>query len=249
MRHTRISPVDQPSLSGVRVSLLGGFAVAARTSTIVLPLHAGRVLAYLCLLQPCRATCTRSVLAERLWPDTPAERSFASLRTALWRLRQADERLVRTSRESVWLGDHVEVDVHESLAQATRLTSEESTLASVDLSVSTLVGELLPGWDEDWLLLERERVHQMQVHALEALAGRLCRLGQYSRAIDAAYRAIAAEPLRESAHGVLIDIHLVEGNVGEARKQFRRYAKMLNDELGLRPSAELLARLGATRQG
>lgn len=38
--------------------------------------------------------------------------------------------------------------------------------------------DLLPGLDDDWLLLERERVRHIHMHALEALATRAVRYEQ-----------------------------------------------------------------------
>jgi DNA-binding SARP family transcriptional activator len=188
-------------------------------------------------------------MAERLWSEVTTERSHASLRTALWRIRQADKRLVQASRETVRLDDSVEVDVRRSVAQATRLLADDPDLQPLDADVSTLRGDLLPGWDEDWLLLERERIHQVQLHALEALSYRLCRLGRHVEAIEAAYTAIAGEPLRESAHAALIDIFLAEENVAQARHHLEQYAALLWSELGIRPSEALTDRVVAVGVG
>jgi DNA-binding SARP family transcriptional activator len=169
----------------------------------------------------------------------PVHRSQASLRTALWRIRQADERLVSTTNGTVRLGKSVQVDLHDCLNVIERVLSGESAEVVID----SLLGDLLPGWEEDWLLLERERIRQLQLHAVEALADQLRRRGQYAEAIDAALTAIAAEPLHESAYAVLIATHLDEGNVAEAHRQFDRYAGMLWTEMRLTPSTDLAARL------
>jgi DNA-binding SARP family transcriptional activator len=55
----------------------------------------------------------------------------------------------------------------------------------------------------------------------------------------------AAEPLRESAHRILIRIHLAEGNSAEALAQYHRFRALLHDELGLEPSAEMRALVAA----
>ena len=73
----------------------------------------------------------------------------------------------------------------------------------------------MPGWDEDWLLLAREQLRQMRLHAAEVTARRLRERGRYTESIDVMLAVIAEEPLRESAQGVLIDAHLGEGNVIE----------------------------------
>ena len=56
-------------------------------------------------------------------------------------------------------------------------------------------------------------------------------------AVEAGLAAVAAEPLRESAHRALIAAHLAEGNRSEAMRQFEFYRMLLGKELGLEPSA------------
>jgi DNA-binding SARP family transcriptional activator len=51
--------------------------------------------------------------------------------------------------------------------------------------------------------------------------------------------AVGIEPLRESAQRVLIEAHLAEGNLVEARRAFMRYRDLVADELGVLPSREL----------
>jgi len=74
------------------------------------------------------------------------------------------------------------------------------------------------------------------LHALENLARRLSAVGRHSDAIQAALAAIRLEPLRESAHRTLIEVHLAEGNRSEAHRQFQRCRRLLRDELGVEPS-------------
>jgi DNA-binding SARP family transcriptional activator len=140
----------------------------------------------------------------------------------------------------------VDVDYPQMMAQAHRLI--ESASAPIDLlatPLGLLEGDLLPGWDEDWLLIDRERHRQLRMHALEALSRHLVEVGEYGRAVDAAYAAIAVEPLCESAHVALVRAHLAEGNRTEAIRQFTAFRRMLYDETGLAPSPRLVAVLHA----
>jgi DNA-binding SARP family transcriptional activator len=81
------------------------------------------------------------------------------------------------------------------------------------------------------------------MHALEALSRRLVDCGEYARAVDAAYAAIAVEPLYESAQATLIAAHLAEGNHAEAIRQFTAFRRLLYDETGLAPSPSLFKEL------
>jgi DNA-binding SARP family transcriptional activator len=136
------------------------------------------------------------------------------------------------------LDSTVHVDVRETIAVAQQLLAEPDA-DQVELDPSTLTGELLPDWYDDWVLLERERLRQLSLHALEALGERLLAAGALGRALEAALAALAMEPLRESAHRLLIKIHLAEGNASEAIRQLELCRTLLREQLGLVPSAQL----------
>jgi DNA-binding SARP family transcriptional activator len=104
-----------------------------------------------------------------------------------------------------------------------------------------LGNDLLSGWYDDWVLVERERFRQLRLHLLESLCDRLIHERRFGRAIEAGLAAVAADPLRESAHRALIRAHLAEGNASEALRQYAAYVALLREELDLEPSADLRA--------
>jgi DNA-binding SARP family transcriptional activator len=132
----------------------------------------------------------------------------------------------------------VRVDVRETAALAHRLLAAADD-AEADLDPARLTGELLPDWYDDWVLIERERLRQLSLHALEALGERLLGTARLGGALEAALAAIAMEPLRESAHRLLIRIHLTEGNAAEAIRQFDLCRRLFREQLGLEPSPQL----------
>ncbi|MGW2671050.1 AfsR/SARP family transcriptional regulator [Streptomyces sp. NPDC001272] len=81
-------------------------------------------------------------------------------------------------------------------------------------------GDLLPGWDDEWTLFERERLRQLRLHALESLSARLTSSGRHALALDAALTCVSIEPLRESAHRAVVAVHLAEHNAVEAVSQY-----------------------------
>jgi DNA-binding SARP family transcriptional activator len=98
---------------------------------------------------------------------------------------------------------------------------------------------LLPGCYDDWAILERERMRQRMLHALEALSRAMTACGRYGEAVEAAMIAIGVEPLRESAQRALVQAHLAESNFIEARRDFLSYRNLVRRELGVEPSREL----------
>jgi DNA-binding SARP family transcriptional activator len=155
----------------------------------------------------------------------------------LWRLRRTGIDVLLADKWSLALRPDVLVDVHLMDQWATRLIG--GTASAADLAVSPSwadVLELLPGWYDDWVLVERERLRQRMLHALEELSRRLASAGRFADAVEAAIVAIGAEPLRESAQRVLIEAHVAEGNLSEARRIWREYRDLVHRELGVDPS-------------
>jgi DNA-binding SARP family transcriptional activator len=134
------------------------------------------------------------------------------------------------------------VDIHERASLVRRLLDRSAVLDPQELRASIapmLSVELLPDWFDEWLFLERDRWNQLRLHALEALAERLLEAGEYSQAVEAALAAVWAEPLRESAHRVLIRVYAAEGNWSQALAQYRHYRQLLDRELSVLPTIQM----------
>lgn len=224
---------------GIELRLLNGFQLRNAGTAIDLPSSAERLLAFLAIQDgPVR----RFQASNTLWLDATDEHAAASLRSALWRLRQPGHPLVAATATHVGLAPGVRVDLTGSTALARTLVSGRPFAALPADSVAALDTDVLPGWyDDDWVVFCRERWRQLRLHALEALAVLLAEAGRYGEAVDAAYAAVRVEPLRESAHRALIAVHLAEGNHSEAIREYHAYSRLLRDELDVAPSPHLSA--------
>jgi DNA-binding SARP family transcriptional activator len=150
--------------------------------------------------------------------------------------------MLQVSKLELSLAKDVTVDIRRAQKLARRLLDPAVTPEQSDLgpaAIEILSGDLLPGWYDDWVLIEAEDWRQLRLHALETLARRLTAVGYWGQAAAAARAAVRAEPLRESAHTALIQVHLAEGNQSEAVRQFTRYRALLHAELGLEPTVRL----------
>jgi len=78
------------------------------------------------------------------------------------------------------------------------------------------------------------------LHALDTLCERLTTGGRLEEALEAGLCAVAAEPLRESAHRAVVRVHLEEGNTAEAIRQYRLCRRLLKEQLGVEPSPRML---------
>ncbi|TCC24684.1 AfsR/SARP family transcriptional regulator [Kribbella speibonae] len=221
----------------VRLRMLDGFWVVDGQQTLSIPLSARRVVAFVAL----RGRSSRAEVAGTLWPEVSDSKAQACLRTALWRLRQLSPRPLITGDETLRVDESVDVDVNRLITAIRRVINDGECGADQGL-LPTLaaMGELLPGWYDDWVLLGRERLRQLQLHALELTAQQLTCSGRYAEAIEAAMAAVRLEPLRESATRVLIEVHLAEDNVVEAIRRLEFFQRSLASEIGVEPTAELV---------
>jgi DNA-binding SARP family transcriptional activator len=206
------------------IDLLGGFTLRVCGKAVTVGHTGQRLLALLAL----RGRSTRTSAAYNLWPQTPQTAALARLRTTIWRCRCAAGDLIEARRDVLALSSEARVNVIGDAAPE---------------------ADLLPGWDDDWLIIDRERLRQHRLAHLDALATSLAMRHAYQEALDLTLRVLAVEPLRESSHQLVISIHLAQNNRAEAVRAYQRCAHLLRRELGVEPSTATRALLatGPTR--
>ena len=228
--------VLESSSTGRCIDLLQGFEVADGGRIIHLPLVSQRLLALLALSDRPQA---RVHAAGVLWPDADERHAAANLRSTLWRLNDIQPPLV-VREPSLRLSPGIAVDVRKAYVLASRVLDPVVPLSDLgEDPTSSFVEDLLPDWNEDWILIERERFRQTRLHTLETLCDRFSEAGLMMQAIRAGLAAVTADPFRESGHRALIRAHIREGNRSEALRQYLSYRKILDEELGIEPTTAM----------
>ncbi|MFF7311584.1 BTAD domain-containing putative transcriptional regulator [Streptomyces sp. NPDC008137] len=231
------------SITSSRLQLLGRFHLKHAGESIELCMNAQRLVAFLYL----SGRSSRTLAAGTLWPDVAEERARGSLRTTLWHLPHGNPTVIECSGDNLSLSCAVSVDVTTLEEVALRVVQSNGLLdAPPPLELLTR-GDLLPGWDEDWILLERERIRQLRLHALDKLAEGLTQQGRHALALEAALASVRIEPLRESAHRAVISVHLAENNIGEAIRHYRMFVRLLREQLNVEPSQEFISACSTQR--
>lgn len=220
---------DLPTIS---MRLLDGFELLVGDRPVPVIPSSQRLLAFLALHE---GPVTRPNVGTALWPGASPARAAACLRSALWRLVRPPHTLVEVSRERLRIGPAVRIDVRRirSWVCAGAATPEPP------VPVPVLAADLLPGWTEHWVVAEREWVRQVCLRTLELLSERFRAAGDHFHAHESALAAVRGDPLRESAHRRLIELHLADGNPGAAVRQYAAYRSLLRTELGVSPSPEI----------
>ena len=224
------TPVQQT----VRLTLLGGFRLEVGSVPVTVRESGQRMIAYIALQdRPVR----RDRLASSLWLDKPDARAAANLRSALWRVREQGADIIDVDGSSLRLSECVNVDVREATARAWRVIDGRVDEADLDQLVQPC--DLLTDWYDEWVIIERERLHQLHLHALEGLCRSLLDSGRVARAVDSALALMSVDPLRESGHKLLIEAHVQEGNWAGVIRCSRRYVDTMLEQLGLDVSDRL----------
>jgi DNA-binding SARP family transcriptional activator len=227
------------------VHLIDGPFVTVCNRRQQIPEGCKRLLAFVALK---RGPLKRTFVAGSLWPTVDDRRASGNLRSAAWRLRTAGVEVMAGDRWSVWLCAGISVDVEDITQWTERVFNDtplSGDLTALDAKAKCL--EILPGFYDDWAILERERTRQRILHALETASRLLVVGGRYREAVDAATAAVLSEPLRESAQRALVEAHLAEGNFFEARRAFVAYSRLLATEIGARPSSGFATLLESSR--
>lgn len=212
-----------------RVELLGSFRVSCDRDHQALNWSAQRVLALSALK---RRPMTRERVAGTLWPDVDQQRAHGRLRTALWRLGPA-RRLLEVENGHLSLDETCEVDLYEAERVGEALAAGAPLPEQSRVLLEMFSQDLLPDWDEPWILTDRERYREIRVHALEALAAASLSRGDHLQGIRACLYAIRCSPFRDSSHRLLVEAYIAEGNQSAALQHILGYRKALRQKLGL----------------
>jgi predicted ATPase/DNA-binding SARP family transcriptional activator/uncharacterized protein HemY len=219
------------------------------------------LLAFLAI--ECHQPHTREWLATLLWPDSSPDTGRTSLRKALSTLRKAicdddasssylliDRESVQFNPESNYWLDVAEVNKRlDASLDHPHLQLDACKTCVCDLEEATTLyrGDFLQGLMvdslefEEWSLTIREHLHSRMLTALHHLTTHYLHRGEYSQAQKFALRQVGMEPYREEAHRVLMQCLVRSGQRSAALAQFERCRRILDEELGVEPSAETRA--------
>jgi DNA-binding SARP family transcriptional activator len=179
---------------------------------------------------------SRQSAAFTLWPEASERQAYGNLRATMFRLRAITGGTLLEHGPELALCAGVHVDVRRAYALvAARRGSATTHTDMTELEAILLAGELLPDWYDDWVLLARERFHELRLHELGELCNSHLRSGEVSSALACALAAVHADPVRESSTRALIRVHLWDGNRAAALAHARQFSELLR-QLGLTPS-------------
>lgn len=234
---------DRGALS---IQMLGGIRITAGDTVVRIGQpRLQRLLVYLLLHR--RHPRPRQQIAFTLWPDTNEEQALKNLRTLLTRLRHTlpdlDQYVETTPYALQWRQDapcQLDVVAFEAACaegmQADRRQQADVASTAYARAAQLYTGDLTPGWYDEWLVPERERLRQMFLDALERLAVLRAKQSDHRAALSYAQRLQRADPLHEAAYRHLMQLHLDLDDRAAALRVYHTCATTLRNELGVDPA-------------
>lgn len=220
----------------LEVHLLGQFDVRVGQETVEIPSRpAQSLLAYLIL--SAGTSHRREKLAGLLWPDASEENARSNLRHALWRLRKAiGGEYLDADKISISFEKESEYWLDASLME--RGDGAERSSEELLQIVSNYGGELLPGFYDDWVILERERYRSLFEGKIQALLDRLVEERNWTQVLEWGERWLALGQVPEPAYRALMIAYSGLGDSAGMAGVYKRCIKALQEELGVEPSDE-----------
>jgi non-specific serine/threonine protein kinase len=188
----------------------------------------------------------REKLIDLFWPDSDLDAGRHSLRQGLSEIRRylhlpdASVPTLLADRQTVRLNPlAVTTDIAEfedALQVAASARSVRDRIEGLTRAVECYRGDLLPGFYDDWIVLEGERLAGRYLSALGELIRELEDTEESEKALEYAQLALKADPLREETHQALIRLYVTMGQPSAARKRYGELERIFREELGRDPS-------------
>jgi len=265
--------MNEKKVNQLTLSLLGPFQVMLDGDVLNhFPTDKVRaLLAY--LVMEANRPHRRDTLAGLLWTEWPNRQARRNLRKSLYWLRQTldnhragiSDELLTITRQTVQLDEGTstldvayflrlltesESHTHQSLGQCS------VCLDRLTKAVSLYKGEFLTGFSladaltfEEWLRIKRERLQQLVLNTLSSLTAAYEQRQNYEQVQEYATRQLVLEPWREEAHRQLMRALALNRQRNEALAQYGTCRRVLEEELGVEPTAETTTLYEQIRSG
>jgi WD40 repeat protein/DNA-binding SARP family transcriptional activator len=221
----------------LELRLFGQFAVRWNGQPIEISSRPAQSLFAYLVLHPTIAY-RREKLAGLIWPETTDENSRRNLRQALWHIRKAFGEGVHLFLHS----DDLSITFVPTADCWTDVAIFEHTkgdVASLDehiAALSTYRGELLPGFYDEWVILEREHLQVAYEHKMKLLLDRLVEAHRWNEVLEWGEHWISLGYTPEAAFLALMIAYHGLHDVSSARSVYQRCVENLRRDLGVEPS-------------
>jgi predicted ATPase/DNA-binding SARP family transcriptional activator len=239
----------------LQFQILGPLVVAQGDRTLCLGGHRQRAVLARLLVDAGRiVSCDE--LIEDVWEGRPPRTASKTLHKYVSELRHAlgsrapvdpDRHVLRTAGRGyvvdVTTGglDVQQFTERVASARSARAAGDAAgAAAELEAALDLWRGEVLADFpDSSFAVPLRTGLSELRLTAIEERVDAIVSLGRNGEAVAELVRLVEAHPLRERLWALLMSALAASGRTAEALRAFQRYRRLLGDELGLEPSAQL----------
>ena len=189
---------------------------------------------------------TKEQIANTLWPDVDNPQAIKKrFKNEIYWLRRAAGRNVILFEEENYrfnrdLDYEYDVEAFESYLKHAQQTQDVIERIGFYRKATELVeGSYLSELDDDWVLLERERLGRIYRSALDELAHLYLDTNQIDDCLAICKIALGQDRFNELIYQVELRAYAAKGDRASVIRRFQEYRTLLAEELGLEPSDEL----------
>lgn len=227
----------------LEVHALGNMEILYAARSLALRPRALELLLYLVD----HGSVPREAILELLWGHLDVDKQAANLHSAVYALRRSIGRsAIDTSGGMLRLATEltVQYDAKAFLTEIARCRSMASgrggDLASWERAARLYGGPFLPAFDSAWVRERRDELEATYLQTAAALGNEALVANSPDPAIPQLVRAVSYDHYREDLVMLLVRCLRAAGRTAEALHAARRFARLIQDDLGLGPSEEFL---------
>ena len=189
---------------------------------------------------------TKEQIGEALWQNV-YEPSKLKLRfkNEIYRLRKAvgqEAILYKDVYYSFNRGLDYEYDVEAFESFIAKARAAESPLQQIEFyqkAIDLVTGPYLNEMYADWIIYDRERLHQIHLNALAALGNLYLANAQLENALNVCERAFVVDPVFETAYQITMQVYDRLGDRAAIKRIYQACVDAMKERFGLPPSQEL----------
>jgi len=188
---------------------------------------------------------SKEQIAMDFWPDLSPARLKMRFKINMYRIRQAlgqDAILYRGGQYSfnrsishAWDRDRLD----QAYQSSQRRTVIQERIKMLEQVLELLKGRYLEDIESIWAEGERLRYEELQQEAMLSLADLYLRKGRTQDCLNLARNLLGRAPLLEAAHRLVLQACAAQHDPAGLARQYYEYQKLLEEELGMLPSAEM----------
>ena len=187
---------------------------------------------------------TKEQIGLVFWPESSPAELKLRFKNNMYRLRHAAGKDIVLFKEETYYFNHYldyEYDVEtflREISEAQQSENPDKKANHLRAALKTYKGSYLPEVEETWVVVERQRLHQIYIDALLELTGLYIEKQQYETALKYCQHALGQDRCLEGAHRLAMRIHAAMGNRAEVERQYDLCRRALQDEFSLQPSPQ-----------